>query len=859
MPSALETLVKILKLERSSRYQDKSVIGGLHAFALKWREEAHRQAKIKEHHLLVDEIVGLIAQYVEIRDENERARAIRHMLRRITNRVPPTDPLPPLPEGLTPWGGSDSGAEPESTPEPSPKSSEEVPAAVKSDADKVEAAAPEPTKTSDLNQPTMVVKGVGGKTADKLANLGIHTVRDLIYHLPRRYDDYRQMTPLYKLKPGVRTAVIGSIQEVTKIPNRSGKPRIKVILSDSSGTLDVWFFNQPWLLNTFKRGMRLVLRGKTDLYLGKVTMSQPEWEEVDINDVQKGQIVPIYALTEGIGNRTMRSLTESALDAWGAGIPDFMPESVLERTDFLPLSRALEKAHRPESWDDIKRARTRLTFDELVTLQLGVLQKRREWQSVPGMPFTVEDAWLEDAVGRLPFALTGAQSQALSEIRGDMATNLPMNRLLQGDVGSGKTVIAVLAMLIAVGNGAQAALMAPTSVLAEQHYRGINKLLQSYPEMFEGWKAAQGPEQMALPGDEVEPAQKPIARLLTGATPAAERDEILRGLADGTLPVVIGTHALIQEGVEFQKLGLAVIDEQHRFGVGQRGAMRGKGTNPHLLVMTATPIPRTLALTAYADLDLSVLDEMPPGRQPIETRVLHPVERTRAYRFIDAQINKGHQAYVIYPLVEDSDKIDAPGAVEEYERLQEFFPNRRLGLVHGRLPQDEKDSVMRAFGAGEIDILVATSVIEVGIDVPNATVIMIEGADRFGLAQLHQFRGRVGRGEAQSYCLLLGDIESADSRIRLEAMEETNDGFKLAELDWQMRGAGDLLGPRQSGLSAIRWAEEWDSELVALAQREARTLYAEDPALELPEHARLAARVRRFYNAAIESEEADIS
>ncbi len=457
--------------------------------------------------------------------------------------------------------------------------------------------------------------------------------------------------------------------------------------------------------------------------------------------------------------------------------------------------------------------------------------KRQSWQAYPGIPLQIPAEALQPFYDSLPFALTAAQQRVIGEIQADMARSTPMNRLLQGDVGAGKTLVAAAAMLTAVQAGTQAALMAPTEILAEQHFRSLSMQLS--------------------------PLGVTMA-LLTGSTPAAEKEDVLAKLADGRIQIAIGTHALIQEYVTFQNLALAVIDEQHRFGVEQRGALRSKGLetavgqpNPHLLVMSATPIPRTLALSIYGDLDLSILDEMPPGRQEIKTRWLRPSERERAYAFLRRQVAEGQQAYVIYPLVEESDKIDEKAAVEEYERLQtRVFPDLQVGLIHGRLRGDEKEAAMRAFNSGETQILVATSVIEVGVDVPNATVIVIEGANRFGLAQLHQFRGRVGRGEKQSYCILIADTTSADAEERLKALEQTNDGFALAEKDLEIRGPGEFFGKRQSGLPELQLASLLDMEMVETARSEAVKLFTADPSLEQPEHQLLQERVAQFWEQA---------
>jgi ATP-dependent DNA helicase RecG len=459
-------------------------------------------------------------------------------------------------------------------------------------------------------------------------------------------------------------------------------------------------------------------------------------------------------------------------------------------------------------------------------VQLGMQSQRRKWRSHSAIPVMADPETMAQFYSLLPYTLTAAQERVIDEILGDMSADVPMNRLLQGDVGSGKTVVAAAAMVAAARSGGQAALMAPTEILAEQHFRGLSGLL--------------------------EPAGLEMA-LLTGSTPASEKAVIYERLADGSIQIIIGTHALIQEAVNFDNLALAVIDEQHRFGVEQRGSLRDKGNqgedvNPHLLVMSATPIPRTLALSLYGDLDLSNLDEMPPGRQEIKTRWLRASERERAYNFVRRHVSEGRQAYLIFPLVEESDKIDAKAAVDEFEVLNnEVFPDLKLGLVHGRLKSEEKETVMRAFYAGELDILVATSVIEVGVDVPNSTVMVIEGANRFGLAQLHQFRGRVGRGEHQSYCVLIADESTEDAEKRLTALEETNDGFLLAEKDLELRGPGEFFGRRQSGLPQLSMASLLDLPLLKTTQEEAAKLFAEDPDLALPQHEMLRQQLGMFW------------
>lgn len=846
MPSALETLVKILKLEQETGFRNTAVIGGLGSFAGNWERDARQQAKRPEHHQLIDELVQLLHDYDGKDSAEMRHDAVKYMLGRITGRIQPERAaqreVPPPQE--TGDQRLDAAARP-------PASTTEPVAAEQLASREGEGQAPPPApreeparhrplpprrgrrpalspevaaaKLAALQTPVVALHRVGEKMAEKLNRLGIVTVGDLLFTFPRRYDDYTRMRTLNRLVPGETVTVVAAIRSVAREQGRAGRPYLSVVLEDGTGTLQAVFFGQLWLQRQFKRGSMIVASGKVERFRNETMMTNPEWELLEREHLHTNRIVPVYPLTKGLSARTMRRLVRQALSDHAENVPDYLPEAVLERTGFPDLSWALEQVHFPDSHEYLEHARQRLSFDELFLFQMAVMAARRDWQSVPGQPLAVPDDWLGAALAALPFQLTAAQQRALDDIRRDLARDVPMNRLLQGDVGSGKTAVAALALAIAVHNGKQAALMAPTSILAEQHARNVAGLLRALP----------GGEHMQI-------------RLLTGSTPSAERDEIYAGLAEGAVHVVIGTHALIQGGVTFRELGLVIIDEQHRFGVEQRGSLRGKGFNPHVLVMTATPIPRTLALTLYADLDLSIIDELPPGRSPVETRVLRPVERERVYSFIRAQLDKGRQAFIVYPLVEATDEQeDSKAAVEEYERLQaDIFPTYRVGLLHGRMAPSEKDVVMYAFASGEFQVLVATSVIEVGIDVPNASVMLIEHAERFGLAQLHQLRGRVGRGEHRSYCLLITETPSDDAIERLSALEETTDGFKLAEIDWRLRGAGDLLGTRQSGVQQFRLTELMNPRLVELAQREARTVYADDPPLERPEHHLLAQRIQ---------------
>jgi ATP-dependent DNA helicase RecG len=572
-------------------------------------------------------------------------------------------------------------------------------------------------------------------------------------------------------------------------------------------------------------------------------------EPLEANNLHTNRIVPVYPLTGNITQRWLRGMMHQVVSYWAPRIQDPLSEGLRQSANLIELPSALLQAHFPDSWEKLKAARYRLAFDEILLLQLGMLQQKRAWQQRRARTFSPPEEWVTSQISRLPFALTGAQKRAFEDIRADLTSGRPMNRLLQGDVGSGKTAVAALTIAVVAFEGAQAAIMAPTSILAEQHNNSLRHLLTG--------------EGAVLRQDQV--------RLMIGATSEAEKQEIRTGLQDGSIKLIIGTHALIEDPVIFNDLELVIVDEQHRFGVDQRAALRRKGENPHLLVMTATPIPRSLALTIYGDLDILVMDEMPPGRQPVATHVLSPIERERAYSLIRSQVEQGRQAFIIYPLVEENAKelekapeltseIAGKAAVEEHGRLQkEVYPDLMLGLLHGRLRPDDKEEVMRKFRDGEYHILVATSVVEVGVDVPNAAVMLVEGANRFGLAQLHQFRGRVGRGGDQAYCLLIPETENAMENERLAAMVETTDGFVLAEKDLEQRGPGEFLGSQQSGFKDLRLVTLTNVHLIEKARRFARSLFDEDPDLEKPEHLPLAAALERFWGEQLQNGSGDLS
>ena len=810
MPSPFETLNKMLSLEQQRGYDNKAVLGGLERLSDTWAPEAVTYVDTKEERLLIEEIAGLLRRYPSLEVPTQRAALVDEILNKVADRpaVPDRDDKVSEPSVGAPASGEK--VVPTTPPKPPKPSVPERP-------------------LDGLDSPITRLPGIKKGYAQRMANLGVETIGDMLELYPRRYDDYRSLKTINQLEYGEEVTIIGTVWDTHARETRRGGTIVTSTLSDGTATIQATWFNQPWLVDKLKSGSQIVISGKVDQYLGRLVFQSPEWEPLDKQLVHTGRLVPVYPLTQGVTQKWLRRLMKQTVDYWTQRLPDHLPEASRERLGLPSLDGAMRQIHFPDSWDDLETARRRLAFDEFLLIQLGVLRQRREWRSQPGCPVAVDEELVKNFVSSLPFSLTGAQQKVLNEVVNDLRQAIPMSRLLQGDVGSGKTVVALGAMLVTAADGGQAALMAPTEILAEQHYRTIASMLEkSQP-------ASQDPR-FAL-------------RLLTGSTPQAERDAFYQEIAAGQVKLVVGTHALIQEGVEFNDLRLAIIDEQHRFGVQQRATLRDKGAgNPHVLVMSATPIPRTLALTLYGDLDLSVIDEMPPGRQAVITSWLQPLERERAYSFVRSHVEQGRQAFIICPLVEESEKIEAKSAVEEHARLQkEIFPDLRLGLLHGRMKADEKDNVMRQFRDGDLHILVSTAVVEVGIDVPNASVMLVEGANRFGLAQLHQFRGRVGRGAHQSYCLLLADAPTPDAEARLRVISETNDGFELAEEDLKLRGPGEFFGTRQSGLPDIKLAKLSDASLLEMARNEAKSFFESDPDLSQPEYRLLARKLQAFW------------
>jgi len=808
MPAAYEKLEKILQLEQSQGYRNRAVIGGLESYVETWRKESLAQSQDEALGQQVDEISDLLRTYAEV-DEAQRAQAISEILGRLGSPAETTLPRRPPPH------------KPGSQPVPAPATPPPV--------------VPQPERPgTGLDASVSTLPGVSTAYMARLRRLGISTVGDLLYHFPYRYDDYSTLKPINQLEYGEEVTVVGTVWETRARKTRGGGEIITSVIADASGTIEAVWFNQPYLVRQLRAGRRIVLSGKIDEYMGRLTLQSPAWEPLERELIHTGRVVPIYPLTRGVTSRWLRRLMKRVVDHWVPRLEDFLPETLRERASLVDLGTAIRQIHFPDSERAATEARHRLSFDEFFFIQLGMLNLRQKWQGQRGMPIPTNQTLLGTFSESLPFELTSAQQRSVDHILEDLAQARPMSRLLQGDVGSGKTVVATAAMLMAVAAGKQAALMAPTEILAEQHYQTVSKLFADT----DAWNL-----------------DHPVSVvLLTGSLGRVERRKVYTALASGRADIVVGTHALIQRHVTFNDLALVVVDEQHRFGVTQRGDLRSKGGAAHMLVMSATPIPRSLALTIYGDLEISVIDELPPGRQQIETRWLLSRERERAYGFLRSQVAKGRQVFILYPLVEESDKVEAKAAVEEYERLQQdIFPDLKLGLLHGRMKGGEKDIIMTRFRQGEIDILVSTSVIEVGIDVPNATVMLIEGADRFGLAQLHQFRGRVGRGEHRSYCLLLSDTTSPDDPHtkatweRLRAIESTQDGFVLAEKDLELRGPGDFFGVRQSGLPPLRLANLSNVQILEQARAEAQRIFQEDSDLGNPEHRLLAEHVSRFW------------
>jgi len=709
---------------------------------------------------------------------------------------------------------------------------------------------PTPVRRRDhesLEGPVSDVSGIGPRGAERLRLLGIASVKDLLFHFPRRYRDLSAVVPVAHIRPGDEISLVVTVTGVRPAGRVGGRSLVTVDVADESGRLRCAFFNQPWVGRSLSPGARVAIAGRARSWSGELQMTNPDWEPLGTGGggLSTMAVVPVYPAVEGVGQRWLRRHARRAAEEWAPQLGDALPPDLRDEEGLMSRPEAVQALHAPASLEHVAAARRRLAVDQLLARQLAGLRRRQHLAALSAPDLSAGLAHRDRVVRELPFPLTCAQERCIEEIGADMARGAPMRRLLQGDVGSGKTAVAAAAIAQCVGAGYQSALMAPTAILAAQHARGMEALLAGmgfhrYVPSDEGKATTSTARAEGV-------VDRPAYVSLTGSMTPHQKEVVRAAAAAGDVDLVIGTHALIQDGVEFARLGLAVIDEQHRFGVLQRAALPARSGRapssgePHVLVMTATPIPRTLAMVLHADLETSIIDELPTGRQPIRTVWLLPGELELAYAAIRDAVSHGRQAYVVTPLVEESEALDTPSAEQEHERLRaEVFSDFRLGLIHGRMAAKEKENVMGAFQSRQIDVLVATTVVEVGVDVPNATVMLIDGAERFGLAQLHQLRGRVGRGSSASMCFLHARNLSAGAAGRLRAMVRTTDGMLLAETDLALRGPGDDLGTAQAGhLPALRLAAVAPREAMEQAHRIAHRVFGEDPELERLRHAPL--------------------
>lgn len=664
---------------------------------------------------------------------------------------------------------------------------------------------------NNLKKDVQFIKGIGPQRASKLAKLGVFTLKELLYYFPRTFEDRNNIKKIAQLEDDEKVTIKAIISSVNTFSPRKGMTITNIHVKDETGHARLSFFNRGYIKNTYKVGDSILAFGKVKIRNDKIELNNCEIEYLTNSPKQTGRLMPVYPLTNGVTNKDVMNMINTALESEELEIEEYMPRSILEKYNLCGIKYAIKNIHTPTSKESLKVALYRIIFEELLILQLGLFMFKSGRTESKGIQFNIQDG-LKEIIDSLAFKLTKAQANSLNEIILDMESDKVMNRLVQGDVGSGKTIVAMLALANCVLNGYQGAIMAPTEILAHQHYISFNEVLSNFGITSE---------------------------LLVGSLTKKQKENILERVKNKEIDILIGTHALIEDKVEFDNIGLVVTDEQHRFGVMQRGKLSLKGDNPDVLVMTATPIPRTLALILYGDLDISIIDELPPGRKPIKTIAIEQKKRDSAYNtLVRDEVMKGRQVYIVCPLVEESEAIEAQSAVELVEDLRiNYFDDLKLGLIHGKMKASEKDSVMSEFKAGNIDILVSTTVIEVGVNVPNATLMIIENAERFGLAQLHQLRGRVGRGIHKSYCILIYNSKNEVCRQRMVIMEETNDGFKISEKDLEIRGPGEFFGTRQHGLPELKVANLFQHmKILKLAQKEARYILGEDRKLQLREN-----------------------
>jgi ATP-dependent DNA helicase RecG len=792
-PPNPDTLAKVLRLELRQGCQDRSAQGGLAAFSLQWLGKAGlAQAQVSR-------LVKEFEPYASLLPAAREALVLR-ALEALQAPKAPTAKAPAL---------ATAKAKP-------------LPA---------QAAQPAGPGAPLSPRPLAALPGIGAKRALALKSLGVEDQAGLLHYFPRAWEDRSHLKPVRALLPGEIATVVAVVRGASTFRARRGMAITEVAVQDSQGgTLQAMYFNQPWQQKRFKAGETVVLSGRVERKGLGLQMLNPEAEVLPPGEeplIHTGRIVPLYPLTRELSQRVVRAAVWQSLGLAGQ-VRDPLPEGLRRELGLAEYGASLRAIHFPDDFAARDQARSRLAFDELFFIALGMGLRRARMALQPAPALGQDEPLSRALLKALPFTLTGAQQRVWGEIQADLARPKPMHRLIQGDVGCGKTLLAALALARACGLGWQAALMAPTEILAGQHLLTLRRILA--------------------------PTGIEVRRLMQGQK-AKERREVLDHMASGRPMLVVGTQALIQEGVSFGRLGLAVVDEQHRFGVAQRLKLAQKAAvKPHVLVMTATPIPRTLAMTVYGDLDVSVVDELPPGRKPVRTAWVRPAGRAAVWEQVRQELKAGRQAYVVYALVDDSDKLELKAATAQAERLQaDIFPEFKVGLLHGRLKGEEKDAVMAEFIAGRLQLLVSTTVIEVGVDVPNASVMVVEDADRFGLAQLHQLRGRVGRGAAQSLCYLLGDPKGDEGRARLEAMQESSDGFVIAERDLELRGPGEFLGLRQSGLPDLKLADlVHDRALLSQARDRAQALLLEDPMLAKPEHEGLLKQVTARFEARLE-------